>query len=379
MTLYDALRRVGGLRPDAFLGDVLISRLNSDSTQSMLRTAVFDTTGRAVNNIALADGDDVTVFSTTDMRPHRWVTVNGAVRKPGTPIPYREGMTLRDAVLLAGGLQEGALLTEAEIARLPENRAAGVTAITTTVSLDSSFLFERGTEGRGIVVPGIVVPAGHARPETLLPYDAVMIRWQPDWQLQQLVTVMGEVKYPSQYALTSKTERLSDVLKRAGGLTAAAYPNGVTFYRKRNNVGRIGVDLPEVLKNALANDNIQLVDGDSIFIPKFNPVVVVRGSVNSPVGVSYVDGAKLSYYVRSAGGASAQGDRDAAYVTQPNGKVETRQRKFLFWHSTPTPLPGSTVFVPAKDPNDKRDWATIATAATSILGSLVAIAAVVRR
>jgi protein involved in polysaccharide export with SLBB domain len=378
MTLYDAFRRVGGLRPDAFLGDVLITRLNADSTLSMLRTVVLDTTGRPITNIPLADGDDVTVFSTTDMRPKRFITVGGAVRKPGA-IPYRDGMTLRDAVLLAGGLQEGALLTEAEIAHLPENRAGGVTAVPARVALDSTYLFDRGADGKVLMAPGLVVPSIPATPVELRPYDAVMIKWQPDWQLQQMVSVMGEVRYPSQYALITKTERLSDVLKRAGGLSASAYPNGVVFYRKKGNVGRIGVDLPEVLKNPTSADNLQLVDGDSIFIPRFNPVVVVRGAVNSPVGVAYVDGAPLSYYVRSAGGATALGDRDAAYVTQPNGKVETRQRQLLFFHSTPHPLAGSTVFVPNKDPNDRHDWASIATATTGILGSLVAITALIKR
>lgn len=378
MGLYDALRRVGGLRPDAFLGDVLVTRVRPDSTQEILRSAVYDTTGRPVANIPLMDGDQINVFSTTDMRPKRFVTVGGAVKKPGVPIPYREGMTLRDAILFAGGLLEGALLTEAEIARLPENRAAGVTAVPTSVSLDSSYLFDRGTSGKAIVAPGIVVPPGKAPPVLLEPYDAVMIKWQPDWQLQQMVSVMGEVRYPSQYALITKTERLSDILARAGGLTTAAYPNGVTFIRKRGNVGRVGIDLPEVLINSRSNDNLQLVDGDSIFIPKFNQVVVVRGAVNSPVGVSYVDGADLSYYLSSAGGTTAQGDRGKSYVTQPNGKVETIHRRLFFFHIQPRPLPGSTVNVPLKDPNDKRDWATIATAATSILGSLVAISALVR-
>lgn len=378
MTLFDALRRVGGLRPDAFLGDVLIARVRADSTQEMLRTAVFDTTGRPVANLALMDGDSITVFSTTEMRPKRYITVAGAVRKPGVLIPYRDGMTLRDAVLFAGGLVEGALLTEAEIARLPENRAAGITAVPTAVPLDSSYLFERGVDGRAIVPPGIVIPTAKAPQVLLEPYDAVMIKWQPDWQLQQVVSVMGEVRYPSQYALVTKTERLSDVLARAGGLTTAAYPGGVTFYRKRGNVGRIGIDLSEVLINSRSNDNLQLVDGDSIYIPKFNPVVVVRGAVNSPVGVSFVDGADLGFYVSSAGGTTAQGDRGKAYVTQPNGKVETIHRRFLWMKSQPKPLPGSTVVVPLKDPNDRRDWVAISTAVTGILGSLVAIAALVR-
>lgn len=120
------------------------------------------------------------------------------------------------------------------------------------------------------------------------------------------------------------------------------------------------------------------MDGDSITIPKFTPVVLIRGAVNSPVGVAYTEGAKLGYYVRSGGGPTSLGDRHRAYVMQPNGKVETGRRRMLFWRSEPIPHPGSTVFVPNKDPNDQRNWGQIATVATSILGSLVAIAAIAR-
>ena len=379
MSLYDALRRVGGLKPDAFLGDVLVNRLHADSTREMLRTAVFDTTGKPRNDISLADGDAITVFSTTDMRPKRYITIGGAVRTPGIQIPYSDGMTLRDAVLLAGGLQEGALLTDAEIARLPENRAAGATAVPTSVNLDSTYLFDRGPDGRVIVPPGIVVPAARAPQVLLQPYDAVMIKWQPDWQLQQTVMLRGEVRYPGDYALVTKTERLSDVLARAGGLMPAAYAGGVVFVRRRGNVGRVGIDLPAVLRDPRSNDNLQLMDGDSIYIPRFNPVVVVKGAVNSQVGVSYVNGADIDFYVRSAGGTTAQGDGRHTFVTQPNGKVETKTRRLLLFSSNPRPAPGSTVYVPLKDPNARHDWGQIATTSTSILGSLVAIAAIVRR
>jgi polysaccharide biosynthesis/export protein len=379
MTLQDALRRAGGLKPDAFLGSVLITRLRPDSTRTILHSGLLDTAGTPTNNMALVDGDEITVFSTTEMRAERYITIGGAVKRAGAQIPYREGMTLRDAVLLAGGLIEGALLTEAEIASLPDTRGAGITAITTKVALDSTYLFDRGSDGRLIIPPGIVVPTESAPQVLLRPYDVVSIKWQPDWQLQQTVALRGEVQYPNDYALVTKTERLSDLLTRAGGFTTAAYPGGVVFIRKRNNIGRIGIDLPAVMRDPRDVDNLQLVDGDSIFIPKFTPVVVVRGAVNSPVGVAYVRGENLNYYVRSAGGATAQGDRGRAYVTQPNGKVETSHRNFLLWQSHPQPLPGSSVVVPLKDPNDKRDWIAIATAATSILGSLVAIAAIVNR
>lgn len=378
MTLYDAIRRAGGLKPDTYLGDVLIARVRSDSTREMLRTSFRDTTGMPVANLNLEDGDEILVQSSTAARPERFVTVGGAVREPGRKIPYRDGLTLRDAILMAGGLQEGAQLTDVEITRLPENRAGGVTGSTFKVNLDSTYLFEIGPTGRFTLPPGIKIPSGRTPEELLLPYDAIQVKWQPDWQLIQTVHVRGEVKSPGDYALNSKTERLSDIIKRAGGLTTSAYPGGIVFYRKAGSVGRIGVDLPAVLRDPDNVDNLNLVDGDSIFIPKYSQVVTVRGAVQSQVGVAYVEGAGLGYYVRSAGGATSKGDAGRTYVTQPNGKVETRRRHLLFFTSTPKPQPGSTVVVPLKDPNDKREWAQIATAATSILGSLIAIAAIVR-
>ena len=378
MHLSDALRRAGGLKPDTYLGQVLVARLRADSTRTMLHTALFDTTARAVDDLSLSDGDEITVFSTTTFRPNRYISIVGAVRTPGQ-IPFRDGMTLRDAVLLADGLQEGASLTDAEVARLPENRAAGITAVTQRVALDSSYLFERGPDGRALGPRAVVLQSGIAPEITLQPYDAVLIKRQPEWQLHQTVAIRGEVKYPGDYSLTTKSERLSDIIAHAGGLTTSAYPGGIVFVRKSGGVGRIGIDLPGVLRDNGNVDNLALFDGDSIFIPKYAPVIAVRGSVNSPVGVAYVAGANIDYYIRAAGGANAQGDAGRAYVTQGNGKVESRHRHFVFWSSRPDPLPGSTVVVPAKDPSNKRDWVTIATVATSILGPMVTIFAILKR
>ena len=379
MTLFDALRRAGGLRPDSYLGEVQVTRLRPDSTRAMLRSAILDTVGHPSTNFELADGDEITVFSTTDMRPVRYVTVGGAVKRPGTRVDFREGMTLKDAVLLAGGLQEGALLTEAEIARLPKiaeresprsRRRYRSTRATYSSAVRKDAMSDR---------PGVMVGTGKADPEILRPYDAITIKFQPGWQLQQTVTLVGEVKYPADYSLVSRTERLSDLLARAGGLTPSAYPNGIVFVRKRDGVGRIGIDLPDVLRDANSVDNLRLVDGDSIFIPKFTQVVIVRGAVNAPVGVAYVDGANIDYYLRSAGGVMRTGDHGRAYVTQPNGKVATLHRRLLFWESKPKPLPGSTVMVPTRDPTDRREWLPIATAVTSILGTLVTLAAILKR
>ncbi|HEY4215959.1 MAG TPA: SLBB domain-containing protein [Gemmatimonadaceae bacterium] len=397
MHLSDALHSAGGLKPDSYLGTVQIARLNSDSTRQMLRTAVYDTTGRAVDDRVLADGDEITVFSTTEFRPQRYITITGAVRKSGK-IPYREGMTLRDAVLLANGLQDGALLTDAEVAHLPENRQPGVNAVTELVPLDSTYLFERSSDGRYTGPPGIAAPVAKAPEVVLRPYDAILIKRQPEWQLPRSVAVEGEVKSPGDYTLTSKKDRLSDILTRAGGLTNSAYASGIVFIRKRAalakaggdtalmirlGVGsftdmRIGVDLPAVLRNPNTSDNITLMEGDSIYIPQYTPVVMVRGDVNAPTGIAYLPGADIDYYVRSAGGENIKGDADNAYVTQPGGKLETRHGHLFWTTSKPVPQPGSTVYVPDKDPNNHRDWTVITASITSILGSLVALAAIAK-
>jgi polysaccharide biosynthesis/export protein len=379
MTLTDALRRAGGLRPDTYLGQVQITRVRPDSTYAMIQAQLSDTSGAtATGDVRLADGDSIRIFSLPEFRPKRYVTVSGAVRKGGR-IPYREGMTMRDVILLAGGLQESALLTEAEIARMPENRAGGVTARTMKVPLDSTYLFDRGTDGRYLGPPGIAAPAARAPDVHLEPYDNVLIFRQPDWALQRTVVLQGEVRFPGRYTLQNKSERVLDLIKRAGGLTSDAYPNGIVFYRQRDNLGRIGIDLPAVLRDKNHVDNLVLADGDSIFVPVYSGVVTVTGSVNSPVAVSYVRGANLDFYIRSAGGGTSKSDVGRAYVTQPNGKVESRNSHLHFFKSTPTPQPGSTIIVPPVDASDRRDYVAMLTALTSILGSAVALAAILKR
>jgi protein involved in polysaccharide export with SLBB domain len=345
--LSDALRLAGGVKPDTYLGRVLITRLRPDSSRVQLRATLRDTTGTVVDDPLLQEDDEVRVFSLTDFRPDRYVAITGAVRNGGQ-FAYREGMTVRDLVLLAGGVQESAYLAEAELARLPDSRTGGVTATTIRVALDSTYLFERTSDGRYLGPPGIAAPRGVAPEVPLLPYDNVLILQQPDWELQRNVTVRGEVRFPGTYAVTRKNERLSDVIKRAGGLTSEAYAGGTVFTRSRNAVGRIGLDVPAVLRNGRHVDNLLLQDGDSVFVPRFNAVVTVRGAVNSPVAVAYAPGQDLSYYVRSAGGPAGNADLGRGYVTQPNGKVESVQRRRLLPDGIPTPRPGSVVVVPTR-------------------------------
>ena len=134
-----------------------------------------------------------------------------------------------------------------------------------------------------------------------------------------------------------------------------------------------------MIRNPSYRDNLILVGGDSIFIPEYNPVVQVGGAVNSPVAVAYVPGRSVAYYVNSAGGYSRLADRGRTYVTQPSGKIESVQKRFLLPDSNPRPMPGATVFVPERDPEDKRDYTGILGVAAQILASVVTIVVVSTR
>ncbi|MBK6424314.1 MAG: SLBB domain-containing protein [Gemmatimonadetes bacterium] len=381
MRLSEAIRLAGGPKPDVYLAQIGISRLQPDSTRLQLRSAFRDSTGAVTDDLPLQEDDAITVFSRSSFRPLRYVAVTGAVRRPGR-VPYREGLTLRDALLEVEGLTEDALLTEAEVARLPDAalRATGHVATTFRVPLDSTYVFDRGPAGRYLGPPGVGAPADGAADVALQPYDNVLIFRQPDWELQRTVSLTGQVRYPGRYALTTRTDRLLDLINRAGGLTKEAYPAGIRFFRTSDRGGRIGVDLPRVIANPRFRDNLILSEGDSIIIPEYVPVVYVRGSVNAPTAVTYVEGQGLGYYINAAGGYSRSADRNRSYVTQPNGKVESVKKRWSWLpDGVPEPLAGGSIYVPERDPNDKKDWLGFAGSVAQILASLTTVIVVVLR
>jgi protein involved in polysaccharide export with SLBB domain len=371
MKLSDAIRLAGGPKPDVYLDRILVSRTNDDSTRLQLRSAFKDSTGSVANDLVLHEEDEVRVFSRATFLPTRYVTVVGAVRKPGR-VPYREGMTMRDLVLLANGVTEDADLSEAEIARRAESRDPGALAKTIRVPLDSSALVSGGTDG----VPVTPAPGGVGGvPDVVLqPYDNVLIMRQAGWDGQRLVYLTGQVKHPGRYSLLNKSERLRDLIERAGGLTGQAYAGGVQFYRayyggqappdrtgrgsetRRSSADsiprgfneRVGLDLPRVLKDRKFRDNIILAGGDSIHVPEYNPIVMVEGAVNAPGAVPYTAGKSLDWYVNAAGGYTQAGDQRHAYVTQPNGKREGVKRRVVLADDVPKPQSGAVIFVPAR-------------------------------
>ncbi|MEP6779783.1 MAG: SLBB domain-containing protein, partial [Gemmatimonadaceae bacterium] len=365
LTLEAALKRAGGAKPDAYLGRVLISRLRPDSTRSQLRAMLRDTTGATVEPFLLAEDDEITVFNRSNFRSEQVVVIGGAVRKAGQ-YPWREGMTIRDLVLMADGLEERAFLGAAEIARLPAENDGHTTAQTIRVPLDSGYLF---SEGRPATVAG-------SQEIVLQPYDNVLILRQPGFRLPMAVLVTGEVRFPGRYTITDRGERISDLIARAGGVTALADQDAAYFSRRLSsntsrakldsataasdsakleaNAARIrvGVDLGYALKHTGGNDDLVLEGNDSLDVPSIRQTVEVRGEVNAPTALAHAAGKNLGFYVGAAGGPSAKGNARRAYVVQPNGKVESRHHLLGFITLDPTPRAGATVVVPAEDTVD---------------------------
>lgn len=380
MTLSRLVRLAGGFRVATYTGRALIERLNlPDSTRSMLAVQLpADSAAPWPQDEKLQDYDIVTVFGRPEMRDSIMVAITGMVNKPGR-VPWREGMTLRDLVLVAGGPKIGADLQEAEIARLPADRSRGQLATTIRVPMDSTYLFDRDSSGRYIGPPGLTFRASGAPSVPIEPYDNVLILRQPDFELQRTVRVEGEVRYPGTYALQTKGDKLATLIARAGGLTPRAYAQGVRFYRSLNQAGRINISLPAALHDSSARDNVILQPGDSIAIPEYEPSVRVIGAVNAPGSVLYKNGEGIGYYIDAAGGATRLAVEGRASVRQPDGEVQTRGHHLLFFSSEPEPGPGSTVFVPARDPSDRTDYVSLFGAIAQTLASTLAIILVITK
>lgn len=384
-TLADAIKTAGGFRPDAALRRVSILRILPDGSRGpgpapramidvQLGGGGSDSTlrGVVIPAVPLMAGDSIVVDSLPGLGESYYVAIAGMVNKPGA-YPWRPGITLRDLVLIARGPRVGADLKEAEVARLPVDRSGGQLATTVRVPLDSSYLLERDSTGKYVGPPGVPIPASGAPEVPLQPYDNVLILRQPDFDLQRTVTLFGEVRYPGTYSLRTKTDRIVDLVGRAGGLTAHAYPDGIRFYRNSNRVGRIDIDLTEALKDSTSRYNVILQAGDSIEIPEFEPSVKVSGAVNSPGSVVWQKGMGLADFISAAGGFAQHADERNVSVRYANGRVETKHHHLL-WTSSPTPGPGSDVFVPATDPNAPHtDYVALFGAIAQILASTVAI------
>ena len=358
-TVRELVNEAQGLTGDAFLNRAVLYRQREDLTTEVIPVdikAIMDGTSQ---NIILAKNDILYIPSIHDLEDRGDVVIHGEVAKPDS-YPYADNMTLEDLIIQAGGLREAASVVRVDVSRRIKNPRSTVDNDTIgqiyTFSLKEGFVVD-GT-------PGFI----------LQPYDEVYVRRSPGYQAQQNVVVEGEILFGGSYAMTSREERLSDLINKAGGTTNYAYLRGAKLTRvategEKKRMGdvirlmsrqlgeammdslgvrvedtfSVGIDLEKALANPGSTADIVLREGDVISIPKNNNTVTINGAVMVPNTVSYIEGQKVDYYLDQAGGYSENAKKSKKFIVYMNGqvtKVKGSGKKQI--------EPGCEIIVPSK-------------------------------
>lgn len=393
MKVSDLLKKADGLREDAFMNRGLISRLKDDHTPENISFDIAEVM-EGKNDILLKKEDEMTIRSIKEMREERRVNIIGEVQKP-QPFDYQENMTLGDLIFRAGGFREDADLAFVELTRrLTYEEAAKVTD---KINEIHQFALTRDLK---------LSPADAAF--KLQPFDEVYVRRAPGFRDQGTVMVTGEVTYAGIYSISGKNERISDVIRRAGGLVPGAYIKGATLTRKhqlsaievekkkqlmkldtlyKDSISSsnqqsyaVGIEMEKILENPGNAIDLLIQPGDEINVPRLLQTVKVSGSVLNPLALTYEDHLSLRQYVDRAGGYASRANRSKAYVIYPNG-TSASTRGFIF-KSIPKVTPGSEIIVPAKPEKKGGDetmkWISMAGLMSSMAVSIVTLANLIK-
>lgn len=347
-----------GIKGDAFMNRAVMHRENNDLTTTARSIDIKGILNGTAKDIQLKKNDIVFIPSIHDLQEGRTVTIYGEVAFPGI-YKYASNSTLEDLVLQSGGLLESASTVRVDVARRIKNPKA--TSTTDVIAKTYTFSLKDG-----FVVDGEV---GFK----LKPYDEVYVRRSPGYQEQQNIEIEGEVLYAGKYALVKKNQRISEIIKTAGGLTPEAYAKGArlerkmtteeiirmrTLLRMANAGGKdsistktldlgttyyVGIRLDKALTNPGSDADIVLHEGDKIYVPQFTNTVKINGAVMYPNTVSFKAGEKVKYYINMAGGYGLNAKKSRAYVIYMNGTVarlRSRDRQAI--------QPGCEIIVPTK-------------------------------
>jgi protein involved in polysaccharide export with SLBB domain len=372
MTLKQLIANADGLREDAFEGRATLHRLKDDLSPEVVSFDVGSLMKGGIPDIPLRREDRVNIYSKFDLREGYYVVIEGEVLNPGT-ILYEEGLTVEDLILQAGGLKEGASVKRIEISRRIKDSDPHSANIRTAVIYQED------------IRPDLRDSSGATR-FVLQPFDEVTIYSEPGYFVQQNTVIQGEVIYPGKYSLQAKSDRISDLVQRAGGLTPNAYLPGAALIRTRHFTGleqinreaginnllkqdtqatssqtiqqllhrelqkrseTVGIDLQKILASPHSEYDLLLTDGDTLIIPKQLQTVRVNGEVLYPTLVRYTRGYRFKDYILAAGGFSERSAKRKSYVVNPNGSVRGTS-SFLFFRHYPKLSPGSEIYVPIK-------------------------------
>ena len=358
-TVRELVNEAQGLTGDAFLNRAVLYRQREDLTTEVIPVdikAIMDGTSQ---NIILAKNDILYIPSIHDLEDRGDVVIHGEVAKPDS-YPYADNMTLEDLIIQAGGLREAASVVRVDVSRRIRNPHS--TVDNDTIGRTYTFSLKEGFVVDG--TPGFV----------LQPYDEVYVRRSPGYQAQQNVVVEGEILFGGSYAMTSREERLSDLINKAGGTTNYAYLRGAKLTRvategEKKRMGdvirlmsrqlgeammdslgvrvedhfTVGIDLEKAIANPGSASDLVLREGDVVFIPKNTNTVTINGAVMVPNTVSYIKGENIDYYLNQAGGYSDNAKKSKKFIVYMNGqvtKVKGSGKKQI--------EPGCEIIVPSK-------------------------------
>jgi len=389
MTLSDLINRADGLREDAFMQRGQIFRLKNDLTKEIISFNPSDTIEE--KSILLKREDSVVIASIFDLKDQYYVSILGEIRNPGY-YDYRDSLTLKDVILEAGGFTDAAFPERIEVARLIKRDTLTKQDVRASMIIEVRGMDDLSTPEKNI---------------SLQPSDLISIRRKPGYLAFQTITVSGELQYPGPYVLEKREERVSDLIKRAGGFTPEADIEGA--YIRRYNLedktsqvqeqtitniqqqlsdstnlvqqsfkkqyDQIPLNIAKLLAKPNSPEDVVLVSGDELIVPKYNAQVKISGSVLFPTQIPFNEKYGLRDYISSAGGVSENGKRNKIYVVYANGKAASTHG-FLFFKSFPEVKPGAEVIVPSKEEKQKlttTEFIGISSALASLAGVVIAI------
>lgn len=374
LRVRDLVELSGGLRPEATDFAYLIRTYKDNPKEKNylridLRLAVGNPA--SAQNLVLEPNDRLLIPSKATYKDVFMVQVRGAVRNPGD-YQWDETLRMQDVLSLAGGLRLEAASNRVDVFRVILNQNQPTTVTVGTFTVDSAL--------------NVLGAASFA----LQPFDIVVVRTVPEFELQKMVTILGEVRYPGDYALIDKNEHLLSLLQRAGGLAPEAFPEGATLHRKDANTGYVVLRLAEVLRNPANRHNFLLKAGDVVTIPKTKDLVTIRGATKAfdlypdkvignggSINVAWNTGKRARWYIHEyAVGFSKNADRKAVTVEYANGELK-RTKNFGLFKIYPKVPKGATINVGHKPPEPpppppgperkKVDWDQVLARVTAVV------------
>lgn len=376
-----------GLTEEAFTNRAIIHRMKSDRTLEVIAVDVKGIMDGSVADVPLKKNDVLFIPTKSEMQTKRTITIHGEVNYPGMYV-YADHETLEDFILQAGGLKDKASIIKVDVARRILNPKAitndSVIAKTYTFALKEGFVID-GT-------PGF----------ELQPFDEVYVRKSPGYSHQQNIQVEGNVMFAGTYTLSSKNERLSDIIKKAGGVTDLAYVPGARLERritpderlrmqtvikmaqmqsgkkdsldmKKLDLGDtyyVGIELDKALKEPGGDADLVLREFDRIIVPEYNGTVKISGDVMYPNTVAYEKGRNAGWYINQAGGWGNRAKKSHTYIVYMNGTVAK------VGHNAKV-RPGCEIIVPSKPESSGKSltqWLSIGTSVASIATMIATMA-----